>query len=403
MMASTPQLPMWRPKIGKMPIKVFLSDETLGASELHAFKSSGFDASITSLPLSVPLPDEGLQSTAAVILEVQHDDRASIERLEYLVRKYPDVVVIGAMAEISVPAVRMLMRLGAADVLALPLAAEDIEQTLDRLQHDLAEGAAAKRPNGKVVSIIGSAGGIGTTSLLTQLASLFATTESERGRTACLLDLDIQFGNASLYLGGLPSLSIKDVLEAGARADGALLRSTAALHPTGLHYVAAPPEIMPLESINPDLALAVLDLSAGEFDTVFVDLPNNWTNWSLSALARSDLILLVVELSVSSLHQARRQLEMIKNQGITEAPVHVIVNRLEKKLFRPIDLSDVRRTLGKDVSFTVAEDDQAFTIALDQGVTLASASPRSRVTKDLRKMASGLADTLTKANQHVAG
>ena len=34
-----------------------------------------------------------------------------------------------------------------------------------------------------------------------------------------------------------------------------------------------------------------------EFGTVFVDLPTNWTNWSLSLLARSDLVLLVTEMT----------------------------------------------------------------------------------------------------------
>jgi pilus assembly protein CpaE len=114
-------------------------------------------------------------------------------------------------------------------------------------------------------------------------------------------------------------------------------------------------------------------------------------------LARSDLILLVVELSVFSLHQARRQLEMLAQQGIAEAPIHVVVNRVEKKLFKPIDVSDVRRALRRNVSFTVAEDDETFNSALDQGLLLADINPRSRVTKDLKKMAESLTTTLAEA------
>ena len=52
-----------------------------------------------------------------------------------------------------------------------------------------------------------------------------------------------------------------------------------------------------------DQLLSIIELATAEFGTVFVDLPTNWTNWSLSLLARSDMVLMVTELRVSSLHR----------------------------------------------------------------------------------------------------
>ncbi len=42
------------------------------------------------------------------------------------------------------------------------------------------------------------------------------------GREACLVDLDVQFGDVAFQLGLRPKLSLVDLLEAGARLDGDL-------------------------------------------------------------------------------------------------------------------------------------------------------------------------------------
>src|SRR3546814_16452836 len=103
-----------------------------------------------------------------------------------------------------------------------------------------AGGAPSEDSHGRVIAFVKSVGGVGATALATQMGCLLAARESVAGRETCLLDLDLQFGNAALYLGLSPTLSVADVIAAGARADGALLRSTTTEHPSGLHVVAAP-------------------------------------------------------------------------------------------------------------------------------------------------------------------
>ena len=148
-------------------------------------------------------------------------------------------------------------------------------------------------------------GGAGATSLLTQVAVRFAEREAAAGREVCLVDLDVQFGDAAFQLGLRPKLSVADLLDAAGRLDGALARSAAVQHPSGLNVIAAPPQMLPLEALQSDQLIEIVDRCESEFGTVLLDLPANWTNWSLSLLARSDLVLLVVDPSLPSLHRAR--------------------------------------------------------------------------------------------------
>ena len=141
----------------------------------------------------------------------------------------------------------------------------------------------------------------------------------------------MQFGDVAFQLGLQPKLSVLDLLEAGARLDADLLRATTIEHPSGLKVIAAPPELMPLEGMPSEQLLAIVDLATREFGTVFVDLPTNWTNWSLSLVARSDLVLLVTELSVAACSRARRQLDLLQTQDLGQLDVRVVVNRLREE------------------------------------------------------------------------
>ena len=76
------------------------------------------------------------------------------------------------------------------------------------------------------------------------------------------MDLDVQFGDVAFQLGLRPKLSLLDLLEAGGRLDGALLRATVTEHPSGLKVIASPPDMMPLEGVSSEHVLQIVDLAA---------------------------------------------------------------------------------------------------------------------------------------------
>jgi pilus assembly protein CpaE len=287
------------------------------------------------------------------------------------------------------------MRAGARDVVPLPLDMVDLETSLAPIAENLARREQAEQSrNAKVVSVIKSLGGVGATSILSQLGLKFARQEAQFGREACLIDLDVQFGDAAFQLGLRPTLTLADLIEAGSRLDGDLLRAATTAHPSGLHVIAAPPTMMPLESLTSDQLLDIVEIAAREFGTVLVDLPTNWTNWSLSLLARSDLILLVTQMNIPSLNRAKRQLELMRAQELEDLDVRIVVNRLEKGFMRTIRLSDVRDGLGLDVSYTIANDHAVIRSAIDRGVPIDEIKRKSAMGKDLDILDAGIAAAL---------
>jgi pilus assembly protein CpaE len=328
------------------------------------------------------------------VIQVDADSAASIKRFEKLAKSV-DTPLIAAAYEPPLALVRSLIRAGAHDVIPLPLSFDDVETSLAPIvEQQSKRSEAALVSHAKLVSVIKSVGGVGATALLTQLAIRSAEREAAHGRELCLIDLDVQFGDIAFQLGLRPKLSLDDLLDAGARLDGDLLRATTSDHASGLKVIGAPRNMMPLEGISSEHMLRIVEMATREFGTVFVDLPTNWTNWSLSLVARSDVVVLVTELSVAGLNRARRQLDLLQSQDLGGLDVRVVVNRFEKSLTRSISLSDASKALGREVNYTVANDPPVMRSAIDRGVPISEIKRKTALAKDLDAIDAGMAATL---------
>lgn len=381
----------WRTQRRDSAVQLFLSGADGDAAALIGTRIASFPLSLSLVPTDHPIDPEDLAGCAAAVVQVDPASVESMRRFEALASatKTP---LIAAAYDPPLSLVRALVRAGAHDVVPLPLDVADLEASLLPIRDTLARNTGpAQSANGKLVSVIKSVGGIGATSLLAQLAIRAAEKEADYGREVCLLDLDLQFGNAAFQMGLRPHLTFFDLLEAGARLDGELLRATTTAHSSGLKVVAAPLSLMPLDAVSSEQLIDIVEIAKREFESVFVDLPASWTNWSLSLLAQSDMVLLVTELSVSGLHRARRQLDLLRDQDLASIDVRLVINRFEKGLLRTIRPADVHKALGRDIAYTIANDPSVMTPAIEQGVPISDIKRKSAVGKDIDALDAGIA------------
>ncbi len=384
----------WKPSKREKAVHLYLSGADGDAAELAAAHVAGLPVCLSVLPTTDWINPEEIEGAAAAVIQVDTDSPASVKRFQKLAASV-ETPLIAAAYDPPLALVRTLIHAGARDVVALPLSFEDVQSALEPVAEQMnRRSEAATTTRAKLVSVIKSVGGVGATSLLTQVAIRFAENEAAAGRETCLVDLDVQFGDVAFQLGLRPKLSIAELLDAGARLDGDLIRATAIEHPSGLKVIAAPKDMMPMEGMNSDHVLRIVDLAAHEFGSVFIDLPTNWTNWSLSLVARSDLVVLVTELTVAGLHRARRQLDLFQSQDLGSLDVRVVVNRYEKAMARTVSLSDASKALGRDVSYTVANDFALMRGAIDRGVPISQIKRKTALGKDLDTLDAGIAAVL---------
>jgi pilus assembly protein CpaE len=335
-----------------------------------------------ALESAAPLPADAMGEASILVIEVDPADRASMRRVGDVREAYPDLPVVAAIADASVTLVRTLVREGISDVVSLPFDLNELLQiSLDAAaKHDAeANEGVALAP---LVAVARSLGGCGATSILTHLAADLAEHDST-GRGVMVVDLDLQFGSVADYLGIQPKGTVADLLAAEDRLDEDLVRSVATEAGGAISVIAAPDTIMPLESIDTDVLLRMIRLLRRQYGYVLIDLPANWTNWALSAALAADSIVLVTELTIASLRQAKRRLDLFRSVGIEDRSVEVVVNRVEKRLFRAIGLDDVAETLGRPVLGSVTLEAPLVSTAQNQGNLVTQMHRKSKFAKDI--------------------
>lgn len=384
----------WKADKREQTVQLYLSSAEGDAGSLVGTKVGGFPIGLNIISTTDWINPEELANAAAAVIQVDAEAATSVRRFQKLAQAVA-TPLIAACYDPPLALVRSLIRAGAHDVIPLPVSADELEASLGPVRDELNKVRdQISSTHAKLVCVIKSVGGVGATSMLGQLAIRFAQHEARHGREACLIDLDVQFGDAAFQLGLQPKLSLADLLEAGTRLDGDLLRATTIDHPSGLKVIAAPADMMPLEGVPSEHVMQIVDLATKEFGTVFVDLPANWTNWSLSLVARSDLVLLVTELTVAGANRARRQLNLLESQELGNLDVRVVVNRFDKAMAKTVRPADVSQALGRDVAYRVANDFALMRAAIDRGVPIDTLKRKTTLSKDLDTLDAGVAAAL---------
>lgn len=331
----------------------------------------------------------GLNEPDVLLLDVDPENAEDVAHLERILKtEFPKTPVVATAPETTLQGVRLLMRLGVVDFLPQPITRSDLMSALEHAKRVQTDRDAPAEQSGKVISFIKAGGGVGATTLAVQAACSLASRNKAGGPGVCLLDLDIQFGTVALYLDLDNRVGLANLLESPDRMDHELIRSVMGQHECGVDVLAAPRDMMGLDALTPEFVTECLRLTGSQYATVILDLPEAWTPWSYRAMENSDMIILVMQLTVAGVRQARRQLDTLQAHGLDAVPVKVVLNRFEKGWGKSVDFKEAESALGRKFDYFVPNDYALVSEALNQGVALSGIKRKSKVETSIRNMIS---------------
>lgn len=362
-------------------VVVIAQDRTMSALRSLASEMILHECELDQMP-----SDKVLAKAEIIVAEVDPGHDGSIRRLDEIAARCPDIPLIAGVDSLDIRTTRALLKHGVNDLLELPFSVEELLDALADLDvSDLADSKGEVR-NAPTVVFFGCAGGVGTTTLATHFAGIL---EEEFGSSA-LLDLDIQKGDVSEYLGMNARLTLQDIIEADKRLDEELLRSTLSERDGMPSVLAAPQDMLPIEDITIEMLSPVTNLLRRTNDFFVVDMPSVLTNWGLSTMFSSQQIVLVGGLSVHMLRKLRRQIDFLVSMGIERDSIHVVLNRVNTGLFKTIKTSEAEEALRHPVFAVIPDAGPCVEQAQDQGELVWSLTSRTKFEKAFR----GFADEL---------
>lgn len=253
-----------------------------------------------------------------------------------------------------------------------------------------------------VFAFMGASGGVGTTTLCTQLAyelavrarDARATKRHVRDPKVCLIDLDFEAGACAHHLDLLPSLATEDLATDARRIDKAFTSALVSTHDCGLSLLAVPNTPGANSQINPRAVMAMLDAATQLYDYVVIDMPRYLQPWNWAVLGGADFVGVVSELTIPSLHMGREHLGRMKSAMNGALNAHPIVGKYERRSFRNmLRLSDAQTALEQEVFATLAWESDVTREALNCGEPVGAIRAESRFAKDVRKLCDRLQNT----------
>ncbi|MFN3515033.1 MAG: CpaE family protein [Phenylobacterium sp.] len=310
----------------------------------------------------------------------------------------PPTLVVGSRLPASV--VRALMRIRTADVLESPFSDQDLQAAVYALlDRDGMEVPAPSQHASRCWSVVGAVGGSGATTIAIEIASALAA-RSGKDNSVCLVDLHLADGAAAAYLGAAPAMALAEFGPAAERMDAALLAAFTTPVGKGIDLLACPRDPVAFEQISREAVLRILEIACDTYDFVVVDMPRHRRPWTLEALAGSDEVLVVSELTVPALLAARALCGEIEAALPPARRARVVLNRLASRMFGPApSTAEAERALERQADAGIASDWEAAAASVNLGGPVRQHRPKSKIVRDVAALVDRLLGVETQARR----
>ncbi len=292
----------------------------------------------------------------------------------------------------SVDLIIEIMRAGAKEFIPIPIIKSEFFESLNKL---LAEFNETKKTNNcKIISIFSNKGGIGKTSLATNLALELSKITKEN---IALIDLNFQMGDITTFLDLKPSFNISYMLENLDKINETFLLSTLERYKkTSLYVLADPPYFKQADNIQPRQITKLFNTLKETFSYIIVDAEASFEGKNIAALDNSDLVLLVTVANLPALRNTQRCLELFEKLGYDKEKVKIVVNRYMEN--DEIKETDVEKVLSKKIYWKIPNNYFAIMTAINKGIPVSEINDSTNIAQSYKDLAQYISDNLYKQN-----
>ena len=352
---------------------------------------------------SLETAEESLQSgkVRMLLLGPSYTGETSMDEIRAVHNSDPSLLIMLVAELVTSDLLRNAMRAGVSDVLEIPLEEQKIEEAIERFAHDVLkrQGGATKKSDdgedtgrGKVVTVWSAKGGSGTTVVATNVSLLLNRMEDKK---VVLVDADLQFGDVCLVLQLEPKFTMVNAAHELHHLDPELLDSLLTEHPSGLKVLAAPLEPAFADDITTAGLMQMIDLLQDSYDYVIVDTASMLDELILSLVEKSDQVLMVVDMDLPSVKNAKLALDTMRLLKFSTSAVSLVMNRSNSR--SKLDNKEISSALKMTIDAAVPSD-ASIAASVNEGRPVVESEPRSKVSKGMESVAALVASDIPDAS-----
>ena len=232
-----------------------------------------------------------------------------------------------------------------------------------------------------VVSVIGASGGVGKTTIATNLAASFA----EFGLKTCLVDFSLQFGDVAMFTNVKPNFTVYDMLLNKMDLTPNLNLFIEHVNPN-LFVLPAPVLPEQADYINRAMVSKLIQNLSTSFDVLVFDTPSVVNDLNLELYKLSKQIVMVTTKDLAAIKNAKLQLDILDKLSLTDK-IKLVLNKYDSPKFI-VSNEDVRKMLNVDVLTTIPHTNTVTVNSINMGVPFIYSYPKEPISDTIRELMS---------------
>jgi pilus assembly protein CpaE len=348
------------------------------------------------------------QDPDVILMDINMPDMDGISATEAILRNQPHVQVIILSVQGDQNYMRRAMLAGARDFLTKPPMADELISAIRRAgemaQHERAKnaqvraapamsgaavGAGFSLTQGKVITVYSPKGGTGCTTIAVNLALAL---HNEDTRTT-LIDGNFQFGDVAVFINEQGKNTIIDLATRVSELDPEIVEGVMIKHAaTGVHVLAAPSRPEYAEKVSGDQFAQLIDYLRQIYAYIVIDTTPSLNDITLTAIDKSDALVLVTTQDIPSIKNARLFLDLLQTIGLDRERIVFCMNRYDKRI--GITPERVGDNLKQPVAAVIPLDERVVVPAVNRGVPFILENKTQPSARGILSLAEGVRQAL---------
>jgi len=312
------------------------------------------------------------------------DPDGDITRLIRKVGPHNTLIILGTSNDVNV--FRKMIALGAKDYLVKPLTMEVLKDAVENVDRQSQAFQAAQ--SGRLTVVVGVRGGVGATTVATNMAWIMA---NEEKLGTALLDLDLHFGTSTLSLDIETGGGFREALENPHRLDKLFLDSAIVKDGDKLAVLGTEEPIDEVIDLSEESIDTLIGEISQDYNQVIVDLPRHLLPTQGALLASADTVILISDQSLAGIRDINRITQAMTSLQ-TKGRILKIVSRVGSERAAQVSKADFERGLNEKVDYVVPEEAKTLTICANAGKAIGEVAAKSSIAKVLRELSADVSD-----------
>ncbi len=327
-----------------------------------------------------------------IVVGVAEPMERPLQTVESLQSLLPETPIIVYSDSKDIETIRKAMMSGARDFLSRPIKPETLRTSvLAALESEEKKklrqlGQIPSAPTaGTVVTIFGAKGGIGKSTITTNLAVALARMQRA---SVCVVDLDNGFGDIAGMLDVKPERTLADMSRDIDLIERDDISRYVTKHELSDLDILAGPTVLEWRKITPDHVRRVVDFLARHYDTVLLDTSGMLNELAEMAVEIGTIVLWVTTTEFASVKDSLEAMRALKMLSYSQERVRIVMNAISPDDgVRP---SVVQDALQRDVFWNIPYDKKVRQ-GTHLGQPIVITSPQSIAAKSLMDLATVVA------------